>query len=154
MKSKTQVLGGLAEVTATTLVAEIGQFSRFDNPRQLMAFAGLTPSEYSSGGSRHRGGITKTGNARIRRVVIEASWSYCYPPAPKAALRRRQEGKDPEVQLIAWNAHDRLHRKYKRLLFKGKPTPIAATAVVRELLGFIWAIACKVEKKSFRFFAI
>ncbi|MDN5366527.1 MAG: transposase [Thermacetogenium sp.] len=145
-----QTLRGVAEVTATTLVAEIGQFSRFDNPRQLMAFAGLTPSEYSSGGSRHRGGITKTGNAHVRRVVIEASWSYRYPPALKAALRRRQEGKDPEVQLIAWNAQDRLHRKYMRLLFKGKPTPVVATAVARELLGFIWAIACKVEENNMR----
>jgi len=76
---------------------------------------------------------------------VESVWAYHYPPALKTTLRKRQQGQDPEVQSIAWKAQDRLHRKYIRLLFKGKPSPVVATAVARELLGFIWAIACKVE---------
>jgi transposase len=143
-----QTLRGVAEVTATTLVAEIGEFSRFRNPRQLMAFTGVTPSEGSSGSSRRQGKITKTGNSHVRRIIVESAWSYRYPPALKAALKKRQQGQDPDAQSIAWKAQDRLHRKYMKLLFKGKPSPIVATAVARELLGFIWAIACKVETSS------
>lgn len=145
-----QVLRGVAEVTAASMVAEVGEFSRFDNPRQLMAFTGIVPSETSSGGKRRQGSITKTGNAHLRRVVVEAAWSYRYPPAVKATLRKRQEGQEPEILAISWKAQDRLHRKYTRLLFKGKSGPVAATAVARELLGFIWAIACKVEAESMR----
>lgn len=110
-----------------------------------MVFAGITPSEGSSGPTRRQGKITKTGNSLIRRIIVESVWAYHYPPALKTTLRKRQQGQDPEVQSIAWKAQDRLHRKYIRLLFKGKPSPVVATAVARELLGFIWAIACKVE---------
>jgi len=145
-----QTLRGIAEVTATGLVAEVGSFSRFDSPRQLMAYAGLTPSEYSSGASRHQGGITKTGNSHLRHLAVEAAWAYRYPPAVKGDLRRRQEGHDPRILAISWKAQDRLHRKYKRLLYKGKSGPVAATAVARELLGFIWAIACEVEAKQMK----
>lgn len=133
-----QALRGVAEVTATTLVAEIGQFSRFRSPSQLMAMAGLVPSEYSSGARRRQGAITKTGNAHVRRVMVEAAWHYRHPAALKGALRKRQEGLDPTVQAIAC-------RKYSRLLFKGKSGAVAATAVARELLSFVWAIACQVE---------
>ncbi len=143
-----QTLRGVAEVTATTLVSEIGEFSRFQNPRQLMAFTGVTPSEGSSGQTRRQGKITKTGNSHVRRIIVESAWAYRYPPALKATLRKRQQGQDPEVQSIAWKAQDRLHRKYMKLLFKGKPSPVVTTAVARELLGFIWAIACKVETTS------
>jgi transposase len=143
-----QALRGVAEVAATSLVAEIGEFSRFSNPRQLMAFNGVTPSEASSGPKGRRGKITKTGNAHARRIIVESAWSYRYKPALTGALKKRQQGQDPEIQAIAWKAQHRLHGKYMKLLLKGKPSPVVATAVARELLGFIWAIACKVEKQS------
>lgn len=141
-----QTLRGVAEITATTLVAEIGDFSRFANPKQLMAYAGLVPKEYSTGKSRWQGGITKTGNAHVRWMMTEAAWSYRYKPAIKGDIRRRQEGQSLQVQAIAWKAQDRLHRKYVRLVSKGKSPSVAAAAVARELLGFVWAIACQVEK--------
>ncbi len=143
-----QALRGVAEVAATTMVAEIGEFSRFQSPRQLMAFNGVTPSEDSSGPKGRRGKITKTGNSHARRVLVESAWSYRYKPALKGDLRKRQQGQDPGIQSIAWKAQHRLHSKYMKLLFKGKPSPVVITAVARELLGFIWAIACKVETTS------
>lgn len=143
-----QALRGIQELTAVTLVAEIGEFSRFRNPEQLMAYAGLVPREYSSGLSCRRGGITKTGNTNIRFVLGEAAWSYRYKPAVKGRLRVRQQGVDPEVLRISLKAQERLHRKYWSLLTHGKQTTVAATAVARELLGFIWAIACHIEQKS------
>jgi transposase len=141
-----QTLRGVAEIIATSLVAEIGQFSRFQSPRQLMAYAGLVPKEYSSGLSRKQGSITKAGNAHVRHVLAEASWSYRYTPAVKGAIRKRQEGQLPQVQNIAWKAQNRLHRKYTRMVSKGKPHAVAVTAVARELLGFIWAIGCTAEQ--------
>lgn len=143
-----QTLRGVAEITATTLVAEVGQFSRFRNPRQLMAYAGLVPKEYSSGASRWQGGITKTGNAHVRRVLIESAWSYRYKPALKGDIRRRQQGQSAEVQRVAWKAQDRLHQKYFRMIARGKSPTVAATAVARELLGFIWAVSCTAEKAA------
>jgi len=141
-----QTLRGVAEVTATSLVAEIGELSRFQNPRQLMAYAGLVPKEYSSGMSRRQGRITKTGNSHLRHALTESSWSYRYTPAVKGEIRKRQEGQSSEVQSIAWKAQNRLHRKYVRLVSKGKQPTVAVTAVARELLGFIWAIGCATEK--------
>ncbi|GMA64926.1 IS110 family transposase (plasmid) [Alicyclobacillus fastidiosus] len=140
-----QTLRGVAEVVATSLVAEIGEFKRFRNPKQLMAYAGLVPREYSSGSSRWQGGITKTGNSHLRRVLGEAAWCYRYKPAVKRAIKKRQEGQSPKVQDIAWRAQDRLHRKYTRMVSRGKHHNVAVTSVSRELLGFIWAIACEVE---------
>ncbi|GMA64859.1 IS110 family transposase [Alicyclobacillus fastidiosus] len=141
-----QTLRGVAEVTATSLVAEIGQFSRFSNPRQLMAYAGLVPREYSSGANRWQGGITKTGNAHVRHILAESAWSYRYSPAIKGRIKQRQEGQSPQTQAIAWKAQDRLHRKYFRLISRGKNHSVAVTAVARELLGFIWAIGCMAER--------
>ncbi|MCY0876774.1 MAG: IS110 family transposase [Firmicutes bacterium] len=141
-----QTLRGVAEVTAVTLVAEVGKFSRFRSPKQLMAYAGLVPREYSSGSSRWQGGITKTGNTHVRFAVVESAWSYRYKPALKGALRKRQEGQKPQAQMIAWKAQDRLHRKYFKLISRGKDSGVAVAAVARELLGFIWAIACQVER--------
>lgn len=140
-----QTMRGVAEVTATTLVAEVGEFRRFAHPRQLMAYAGLVPSEHSTGGSRRQGGITKTGNRHLRRILVEAAWSYRHRPAVKTTVRGRQAGQPARVRDIAWKAQDRLHRKYTRLLARGKPVGAAVTAVARELLGFVWAIACLVE---------
>lgn len=143
-----QTLRGVKEVTAVTLVAEVGKFSRFRNPKQLMAYAGLVPREYSSGNSRWQGGITKTGNAHVRWIVTESAWSYRYKPAVKGDIRRRQEGQSPHVQEIAWRAQDRLHRKYYRMMSRGKAPTVSATAVARELLGFVWAIAIFIENEQ------
>lgn len=141
-----QTLKGVAEVIATSLVAEVGAFRRFDNPRQLMGYAGLVPSEYSTGMSRKQGRITKAGNAHLRRVLGEAAWSYRYRPAIKGKIRKRQQGQSPEIQDMAWRAQDRLHRKYTHLIARGKHHNVAVTAVARELLGFVWAIACEAER--------
>ncbi|MFC7372280.1 transposase, partial [Fictibacillus iocasae] len=105
------------------------------------AYAGLVPSEYSSGDVRKQGKITKTGNRHVRRLLIEAAWSYRYPPAIKGQLKKRQEGKSPEIQAISWKAQNRLNRKYFRLLARGKASNKAITAIARELAGFVWAIA-------------
>jgi len=127
-----------------TLVAEVGDFSRFEEPRSLMHFLGLTPSEHSSGGSRTQGGITRCGNAHARRVLTEAAWQYRLQPKVSAAMQQRQQGQRKEVRLIAWKAQQRLHKRFRQLGAKKKRV-IAATAVARELAGFVWAIACQVK---------
>ena len=141
-----QTLRGIVEVTAVTLVAEIGQFTRFRNPKQLMAYTGLVPKEYSSGNSCWQGEITKTGNPHVRRVLVEAAWSYRYKPALKGAIRQRQQGKNPQAQAIAWKAQDRLHWKYFHLAQRGKSHEKVVTAVARELMSFVWTIACVIEQ--------
>jgi transposase len=140
-----QTLRGVAVITATSLVAEIGSFKRFASPKQLMSYTGLIPSEHSSGDIRRQGNITKTGNRHVRRLLVESAWSYRYPPALKGELKRRQVGQLPSVQAISWKAQNRLHKKYYRLLSRGKISGKAVTAVARELAGFIWAITQKVE---------
>ncbi|WP_202947856.1 transposase [Desulfosporosinus acidiphilus] len=143
-----QTLRGVAELSATSLVAEIGSFTRFGSARRIMSYTGLVPSERSTGETRHQGKMTKTGNAHVRRILIEAAWSYRYTPAIKGEIRKRQQGKPPEITMIAWKAQDRLHRKYKRLMGRGKPSGKVIAAVARELAGFVWAIACEVKKAS------
>lgn len=140
-----QSLRGVATITATALVAEIGSFRRFQNPNQLMAYAGLVPSEHSSGEIRRQGKITKTGNRHVRWLLIEAAWSYRHRPVVKGNLKKRQEEQSDLVNSISWEAQKRLHKKYYRLLAKGKPSGKAITAVARELAGFIWAIAQEIE---------
>ena len=140
-----QALRGVALVSAVTLVAEVGEFSRFAKPRQLMGYSGAVASEDSSGERTWRGGITKTGNAHLRRVVVEAAWAYRHRPAVGAALRKRQASVSPDVKAIAWKAQHRLHARYRHLLAHGKCPQEAVTAVGRELLGFIWAIGKNVE---------
>lgn len=142
-----QALRGVSEITATTVVSEVGQFSRFRHPAQLMAYAGLVPREHSSGARTRRGGISKMGNSVLRYSLGESAWAYRFKPAVKGPLRKRQEGVDPEVLHISMKAQERLHRKYWKLLQRGKPQTVAATAVARELIGFIWSIACYVEQK-------
>jgi len=137
-------LRGVQELTGMTLVAEVGDFSRFDDPRSLMHFFGLTPSEHSSGGSRAQGGITKCGNPHCRRVLTEAAWQYRLNPKVSEAMQKRQQGQGKAVRMIAWEAQQRLHRRFKQLSAK-KKSVIAATAVARELAGFVWAIACQVK---------
>ncbi|MEW6047459.1 MAG: transposase, partial [Bacillota bacterium] len=142
-----QAIKGVQEVTAVSLVAEIGEFSRFGSAAELMAYAGLVPRGFSSGAQTRRGGITKTGNGHVRFVLGEAAWAYRHRPAVKAPLRARQQGAYPDVLRVALKAQERLQRKYWRLLSRGKPSTVAATAVARELLGFAWAIGCCVEAK-------
>jgi transposase len=143
-----QTLRGVAVITATSLVAEIGSFKRFASPKKLMSYTGLIPSENSSGETRRQGNITKTGNRHVRRLLVEAAWSYRFQPALKGELKRRQEGQLPCVQAISWKAQNRLHKKYFRLLSKGKVAGKAVTAVARELAGFIWAITQEIENNS------
>jgi transposase len=140
-----QALRGIAKLTATTVAVEVGNFSRFEHPKQLMGYAGITPSEYSTGKSRRKGAITKTGNAHLRRVLVEAAWSYRHRPAKGHALRVRQRGLPAHLNEIGWKAQHRLHRRYAALQAKGKPHNKVVTAIGRELLGFVWAIATRIE---------
>jgi transposase len=142
-----QALRGVAAVSAATIVAEVGQLSRFQNARQLMGYSGLVPSEYTTGPRRRLGAITKTGNAHLRRVVIEAAWAYRYGPAVRSPLRERQAGLDPVIVEIAWRAQKRLHDRYRTLAAKGKNNNQVMTAVGRELLGFIWDIGRTIERQ-------
>jgi transposase len=136
-----QTLRGVGLVTAATLVAELGDLRRFDHPSQLMAYVGLVPSEHSSGGRQRRGAITKTGNSHVRHVLVEAAGLYRHAPSLRGALRRRQLGQSAEVRRIAWSAQERLHKRWRRLLGRGKLKQQAVVAVARELVGFLWAIA-------------
>lgn len=133
-------LRGVNLLTATVVVAEIGDLQRFRNAPQLMAYLGLVPSEHSSGGSVRRGGITKTGNSHVRRVLVEASWTYRHPARKTAILERRAEQTSKEVQDIAWHGQKRLCGRYRALEARGKLKVQTCTAIARELVGFIWAI--------------
>ena len=141
-----QALRGIAQVAAVTIVAELGEISRFSRARQLMGYGGIVASEDSSGESKWRGGITKTGNAHLRRVVVEAAWAYRHRPNLGDTLRKRQEKVSEEVREIAWKAQHRLHKRYWKLTARGKEKGKVVTAIGRELLGFIWAIGVTVEK--------
>ena len=143
-----RALRGIAEISAVTIVAELGQISRFDTARQLMGYSGAVPSEDSSGKRKQRGSITKTGNAHLRRIVVEAAWSYRHRPAIGPRLRRRQEGVPEPIKEIALNAQVRLSKRYARLAAAGKDQRKIITAVGREVVGFIWAIGVKVEAAS------
>jgi transposase len=139
-----QALRGVQWLVALTVVAELGDLTRFSNPRQLAAFVGLTPSEYSSGRSRRQGGITKTGNSRARRVLIEGAWAYRYPAKISAHIQRRIDALPKIAQDIGWKAQIRLCKRYRKLLGRGKHANIVTTAIARELLAFMWAIAKEV----------
>ena len=139
---------GVRLITAMTLAGELGDLTRFDSPQELMSFVGLTPSERSSGSTRRQGRITKSGNAHVRRVLIESAWSYQYRPGCSSALRKRASYASEAVRGIAWKAQKRLHRKYHRLISRGKPAQVAITAVAREALGFIWAIGMQVAQEQ------
>ncbi len=143
-----QALRGVARLSAVTVAVEVGSLSRFERPRQLMGYSGLVPSEHSSGASAHRGGITKTGNAHLRRVLLEAAWAYRHRPAMYGTLRRRQQDLSEEVKAIAWKAQHRLNLRYRRLAARGKVHHQVITAVARELLGFVWAIGVQVEQTA------
>jgi transposase len=143
-----QALRGIALVSAVTIVAEVGALSRFARAPQVMGYSGMGAREDSSGGRTRRGGITKTGNAHLRRIVIEAAWAYRHRPSVGGALRKRQTALSDEVKAIAWKAQHRLHGRYRKLLGRGKCQQQVVTAVGRELLGFIWAIGVAVEQRT------
>lgn len=142
-----QALRGVGRIVAVSVVAEVGSLSRFSNPRQLMSYSGLVSSEHSSGTRIQRGGITKTGNSHLRRVIVEAAWAYQHKPWIGGWLAKRQQGLDEETKAIAWKAQWRLCTRYKKLAARGKNKPQIVTAIGRELLGFIWAIAVKAESR-------
>lgn len=141
-----QTLRGVAKITAVTLLSEVGSFERFDKARQMMAYAGLVPREHSSGDKTRRGGITKTGNVRMRHVLGEAAWSYRFRPSTRGHLKKRQEGQSEEVKAIAWKAQHRLNARYRKMAATGKAQGRVITAVSRELVGFIWAVGRHVEQ--------
>jgi len=130
---------GMDDLTALTIAAELGDPRRFPSPRRLMAYVGLIPSEHSSGPKRARGAITKTGNAHVRRVLVEAAWHYRHHPFIGKQLRRRHVGAPPSALIPAWHAQQRLYRRYQRLAARGKPKQLVVTAIARELTGFVWA---------------
>jgi len=142
-----QALRGVAQVSAVTMVAELGQISRFARARQLMGYSGAVPREHSSGPRIRRGAISKAGNAHLRRVVIEAAWSYRHRPSIGRKLAMRQRGQTETVKEIAWRAQHRLFHRYRKLIATGKTRQQVITAIGRELLGFIWAIGVHIEKE-------
>jgi transposase len=138
-------LRGIDVVAGMTLVAEIGDFTRFARPRELMGFLGLVPSEYSSGSKRAQGQITKTGNSHARRVLVEAAWNYRYPARMSRTLQSRQEGRPKAVRQIAWRAQLRLAKRYRSLSARKLPLNKICVAIARELSGFVWDIARQVK---------
>src|SRR6202451_1086414 len=141
-----QALRGVAHISAVTIASELGNISsRFESARKLMGYCGVFPSEDSSGKRIRKGGITKSGNAHLRRIVVESAWSYRHLPRVGEKLRKRHEGIPAEITEIAWKAQNRLHKRYMTLMARGKEQRKTMTAVARELLGFIWAIGIKAE---------
>lgn len=136
-----QALRGVQFTVAVGLVAEAGDLSRFDNPRQLMAWMGLVPSEHSSGPSIRKGGITKSGNGYVRKLMIEAAWSYRYTAKVSRIIQLRHAGLPKPIIDRAWDAQLRLCRRYRKLSQQGKHPNVVVTAIARELSGFIWDIA-------------
>jgi transposase len=135
-------LRGIDKLAAMVLLAELGDISRFDSPKQLMAYLGLVPSEHSSGGRRRLGAITKTGNRHARRMLVESAWSYRFPARQTAHLKRKAANASDEAKVIAWRAQKRLCGRYRTLLQAGKNTKQTTVAIARELTGFIWDIVC------------
>lgn len=140
-----QALRGVQRIAAMTLVAELQDFLRFDNARQLMAYVGLVPSEHSSGPKRRQGGITKAGNSAARRMLVEIAWHYQHSPRVSPIIAVRQDQLPKEVTDIAWQAQLRLNAKFKRLAARRVMKNKAVVAVARELSGFVWAIGRQVQ---------
>lgn len=139
--AKLSSLRGIAVLSAMVLITEIQDFRRFRRPRELMAYLGLVPSEHSSGATKRRGGITKTGNSHARRILVEAAWHYRHPPAARNRVHHSMKGEPAGRITFARKAQARLHKRYVRLLGRGKSRQVAAVAVARELCGFVWAAA-------------
>ena len=140
-------LRGIDKLAAMVLLAELGDISRFDSPKQLMAFLGLVPSEHTSGGRRRQGSITKTGNGHARRMLVECAWSYRFPARQTMHMKRKARSASDEARSIAWRAQKRLCGRYRTLIQAGKNTKQTTVAVARELVGFIWDIVCQTMPK-------
>jgi transposase len=134
------VLRGIDTLSAMTILSELGDLRRFASARQLMAAVGLVPSEYSTGDKTRRFSITKTGNAHVRHVLVQAAWHYRHAPRTGAAIGKRRNAQPGELVAIAKKAEERLHRRYRRMTGRGKRSTVAVTAMARELAGFVWAI--------------
>ena len=139
-----QAMRGVRLRVAVGVIAELGDLTRFDRPRKLMAYLGLVPSEHSSGPRQRKGSITKCGNGRARRMLVEAAHSYRYAAKVSTILQKRHEGLPKETVDIAWQAQLRLCRRYARLLHRGKHRSVVVTAIARELIAYIWAISREV----------
>ena len=139
---------GISLSTAVTVLAELGDLSRFEGPRQLMAYLGLVPSEHSSGGKRRQGSLTKTGNGHVRRVMVESAWNYRFKARKTRHIEKRAEQTSLAVQAIAWEGQKRLCGRYQSLTRAGKAKQQVTAAVAREMCGFIWAIACETTGKA------
>jgi len=138
-------LRGVQFTVAVTIVAELGDLTRFENPRQVMKYLGLIPSEYSSGERRRQGSITKAGNTHARRALVEGAWAYRYPAKVSRHLQLRLELLPKPIQDISWKAQVRLCKRYRRLMARGKHANQVVVAIARELAGFMWAIAKQVS---------
>lgn len=143
-----QTMRGVSLIVAVTFVVEIGDVRRFDNPRQLMAYLGLVPSESSTGERVKRGSITKAGNNRARRVLVEGAWTYRFPARMSRTLQARQEGVPKAVRDIAWKGQVRLCGRYRKLIAAGKQKNVVTTAIAREMAAFLWAIGQHVEPRT------
>ena len=139
-----QALRGVQWLVAITVVAELGDLTRFTSPRQLAAFVGLIPSEYSSGSSRRQGGITKAGNGRARRALFEGAWAYRHPAKVSQHMQTRIDVLPKPIQDLGWKAQVRLCKRFRRLVGRGKHPNVVVTAIARELIAFMWAIAKEV----------
>jgi transposase len=139
-----QALRGVQFTVAVTMVAELGDLTRFDHPRQLMKFLGLIPSEYSSGERRQQGSITKAGNTHARRALVEGAWAYRYPAKVSRHLQLRLEQQPKAIQDISWKTQVRLCKRYRRLMARGQHANQVVVAIARELVGFMWAMAHQV----------
>jgi transposase len=140
-----QALRGVQFLAAVTLIAELGELTRFETPRQLMSYLGLVPSAHSSGERRRQGSITKTGNSHARRVLVEGAWAYRYPAKVSRHLQLRLEKVPKVIQDISWKAQVRLCKRYRRLVARGKQVNQVVVAIAREMAACVWAIVREVK---------
>jgi transposase len=140
-----QALRGVQFLAAVTLIAELGDLTRFETPRQLMSYLGLVPSEHSSGERRRQGSITKTGNSHARRVLVEGAWAYRYPAKVSRHLQLRLAKVPKAIQDMSWKAQVRLCKRYRRLVARGKNVNQVVGAIAREMAAFVWALARAVQ---------
>jgi transposase len=140
-----QALRGVAQETAVTVATEFGSFERFEKAVQAMSYTGLVPSEYSTGGDKRRGAITKAGNSHLRKALVEAAWHYRHRPRLNQRQKQLQATLPPKIAAMAWTAQERLHRRFRALTNKSKPSTKIVTALARELAGFVWSIGKETE---------
>lgn len=140
-----QALRGVQFLAAVTLIAELGDLTRFETPRPLMSYLGLVPGEHSSGERRRQGSLTKTGNSHARRVLVEGAWAYRYPANVSRHLQLRVEKVPKAIQDISWKAQVRLCKRSRRLVARGKNANQVVVAIAREMAAFVWAIAREVK---------